>query len=273
MTGINGGSWSARLLTGLLALLGLALILIPLVGLIAGAPWSDAWTWLSSPAALDAIKLSLLTSILATAGVAILGLPLAWVLARAHFPGRSLLRGLVILPLLMPPVASGTGLSLAFQRHGIAGQPLGDWLGIHLPLTTAAVVLAQAFVALPFLILAVDGGLRAFDERLEEVGRALGGRRWTVFRQITLPLLSPTLVAGVVLAWSRALGEFGATIVFAGSRPGVSQTMPVAVYALQRSAPQVAAMLSVVLVAVSALLLVGLRRYWLRGLDRGRQRR
>src|SRR5262249_51447154 len=148
-----------------------------------------------------------------------------------------------------------------FGRRGLVGAWLEAWLGVRLPFTTAAAVLAETFVALPFFVLAVEGGLRSLDHRLEEAARTLGAGAWTVFRRVTLPLLRPALVAGTVLAWARALGEFGATITFAGNFPGRTQTVPLLVYLALESRPQAGVLLSVVLLAVSLAVLVGLRRH------------
>jgi molybdate transport system permease protein len=188
---------------------------------------------------------------------------LAWVLARGDLPGRSFLRALVTVPLVLPPVVGGIALFTALGRRGIVGRWLDEWFGISLPFTTAAVVVAEAFVALPFLVIAVEGSLRAADQRLEEAAATLGAGRWYVLRRVTLPLVAPGLAAGTVLCWARALGEFGATITFAGTFPGTTRTMPVEVYlALQRD-PSAAIALSLVLLVVSLVVLAGLRERWL----------
>jgi molybdate transport system permease protein len=253
-----------NLLAALLALLGAAFVLAPLAGLVIRAPWERAWTELLSPEALEALRLSLLTSVAATVVAMLLGLPLAWVQARYSFPGRNLLRGLTVLPLVMPPVVGGAALLFAFDRQGLLGQPLAQRLGIQLPFTTAGVVVAQAFISMPFLVLAVEAGLRSIDRRFEDLARTLGASRWEAFRKVTLPLIGPSVAAGAVLAWSRALGEFGATITFAGSMPGVSRTVPLAIYVLRTTRPGAATMLSLLLVAVSLAVLVRFRDRWLR---------
>jgi len=192
------------------------------------------------------------------------GVPLAWVLARSRFPGRSLLRALVTVPLVLPPVVGGVGLLLALGRRGFVGRLLDQWFGLTLPFTSAGVVLAETFVAMPFLIVTVEGALRAADLGLEEAAATLGSGPLQTFGRVTLPLIAPGLVAGSVLAWARALGEFGATITFAGNLPGVTQTMPLAVYqALQRD-PDAAVALSLVLLTVSVGVLALLRGRWLR---------
>jgi len=238
-------------------------LLLPLAGLLVRAPWRSLPALLADPLVRQALRLSLLTATLATAVSLLTGVPLAWVLARLRFPGRSLLRALVILPLVLPPVVGGVALFLALGRHGIAGRWLDQWFGLQLPFTPAAVVLAETFVAMPFLVVTVEGALRAADPRFEEASATLGASRWTTFRRVTLPMIGPSVLAGAVLCWARALGEFGATITFAGNFPGRTQTMPLAVYlALQRD-PEAAIVLSLVLLAVSLATLLLLRDRWL----------
>ena len=192
-----------------------------------------------------------------------LGVPLAWVLARSRIRGRSVLRALVTVPLVLPPVVGGVALFLVLGRQGIIGSWLDDAFGITIPFTTAAVVIAETFVAMPFLVISVEGALRAADARFEDVAATLGADRWTTFRRVTLPMVAPGVAAGAVLCWARALGEFGATITFAGNFPGTTQTMPLAVYlALQRD-PEAAIVLSLVLLAVSLATLLLLRDRWL----------
>jgi molybdate transport system permease protein len=193
----------------------------------------------------------------------ILGVPVAFLLARSSFPGKRLVRALVTLPLVLPPVVGGVALFTAFGRTGIVGQWPYKWWGFSLPFSTTAVVLAQSFVAMPFLIIAVEGALRGADTRYEEAAATLGASRWTTFRRITLPLVAPGIGAGSVLCFARALGEFGATITFAGNFPGTTQTMPLAVYAALESDPFTAIVLSLMLVVVSLVILVSLRGHWL----------
>lgn len=246
-----------------LAALGVAFFLVPLAGLVIRAPWGDAVSELSAPETLEALRLSLLASASATALSLVLGVPLAWIYARTRFPGRSLLRALTTLPMVLPPVVGGIALLLAFGRRGLLGTWLESTFGVTLPFTTAGVVIAETFVSMPFLVLTVEAGLRSMDTRYEEAARALGAGRWTVLRRVTLPLVAPSLVAGAVLCWARALGEFGATITFAGNFPGRTQTMPLAVYLLLETRPEASYMLSLVLLAVSLAVLVGLRDRWL----------
>jgi molybdate transport system permease protein len=249
-----------------LAWLALAFLVVPVLGLVVQAPWRDLADLLSQPEARDALRLSLVCATSATVVCLTLGVPLAWLLARGDFPGRSLVRALVTVPLVLPPVVGGVALLAALGRRGVVGGPLHDWFGVQLPFTTLAVVLAEAFVALPFLVLSVEGALRAADRRYEEAAATLGASRWQVLRRVTIPLAAPGILAGAVLAWARALGEFGATVTFAGSFPGRTRTMPVEVYlALQRD-PAAAIALSLVLLVVSVAVLAALRERWLGGL-------
>ncbi|MFE5393776.1 ABC transporter permease [Streptomyces sp. NPDC056568] len=246
------------------ALVGLAFLLLPLIALLVRAPWRSLPDQLTSPEVWQALRLSLLCATSATALSLVVGVPLAWVLARTDFPGRGLVRALVTLPLVLPPVVGGVALLLAFGRNGVIGQWLDAWFGITLPFTTTGVVLAETFVALPFLVISVEGTLRAADPRYEEAAATLGASRFTAFRRVTLPLIAPGIAAGAVLAWARALGEFGATITFAGNFPGRTQTMPLAVYLALQNDPAAAIALSLVLLAVSIAVLAGLRDRWMR---------
>jgi molybdate transport system permease protein len=244
------------------ALAGLAFLVLPLAGLLARAPWSTLGTRLGQGQVLEALRLSLLTATISTGVCLLLGVPLAWVLARASFPGLRLVRALVTVPLVLPPVVGGVALLLALGRRGLVGEWLDAAFGITLPFTTAGVVLAETFVAMPFLVISVEGALRAADLRYEEAAATLGAGRWTIFRRVTLPLVAPGVAAGAVLCWARALGEFGATITFAGNFPGRTQTMPLAVYLALQNDPQAAIVLSLVLLAVSVAVLAALRDRW-----------
>jgi molybdate transport system permease protein len=246
------------------AALGVLFIALPLVGLILRAPWQSTLVVLGSPEALDAIRLSLVCSLSATGVALVLGVPLAWVQARVNYRGKSLVRALTTLPMVLPPVVGGVALLFAFGRHGLLGGVLFDAFGIQLPFSAAGVILAETFVSMPFLVLTVEAGFRAVNERLEEAARTLGAGQWRVFRQVTLPLAAPSIFAGAVLCWSRALGEFGATITFAGNLPGQTQTLPLAVYVLLETSPEAAVLLSIVMVVVSVVVLVGLRDRYLR---------
>ena len=250
----------------LLAAFGAAFFVLPLAGLIWRAPWAGAWDELRSPGVRTALRLSLVCSVSATLLSILLGLPLAWVQGRWEFRGQALLRGLTTLPVVLPPVVGGVALLLAFGRRGIAGQWLDRFFGLRLPFTTAGAVVAETFVAMPFLILTLEAGFRSVDRGLEEAARTLGADRWTVFRRVTLPLVRPSLEAGAVLCWARALGEFGATITFAGNFPGRTETLPLAVYLALESRPEAGIVLSLVLLAVSLAVLIGLRRRWVAAL-------
>jgi molybdate transport system permease protein len=244
------------------AALGLAFLLVPLLALVLRAPWRSLPGQLTTPAVWQALRLSLETATAAAALALVLGVPLAWLLARARFPGRRIVRALVTLPLVLPPVVGGVALLLALGRNGLVGRRLDAWFGVTLPFTTAGVVVAETFVAMPFLVLSVEGTLRAADVRYEEAAATLGASRFTAFRRVTLPMIAPGVVAGTVLAWARALGEFGATITFAGSFPGRTQTMPLSVYLALQDDPQAAIALSLVMLAVSVAVLAGLRERW-----------
>ena len=245
------------------AWVAVAFLLLPLAGLLARAPWRDLARLLSDPQALSALRLSLFSATIATLVSLLLGVPLAWVLARSRLRIMVLLRALVTLPLVLPPVVGGVALLLALGRRGVVGQYLDAWFGITLPFTTAGVVVAETFVAMPFLVVAVEGALRCVDLGLEDAAATLGAHPLTVFRRVTLPLVMPSLVAGGVLCWARALGEFGATITFAGNYPGRTRTMPIEVYLMLETDPDAAIALSLVLLAVSVTALALLRDRWL----------
>ncbi len=249
-----------------LAALATLLLLFPLAALAWRAPWSALWDDLTGAEARTALRLSLVCSVWATGMALALGLPLAWVLARVDFPGRRLVRALALVPLVLPPVVAGVALLLAFGRRGLAGQYLHDWFGVQLPFTTAGAAVAEAFVALPFVVITGEAAFRAVDRRYEEAARTLGARGATVFRRVTLPLTWPALAAGAVLAWARALGEFGATITFAGNSPERTTTIPLEVYTLlERGRLDAAIVLSLVLLAVSVGVLATMRSRWLPG--------
>jgi len=247
------------------ALIAILFLLLPLAGLLIRAPWGRLGAALSGTDATQALTLSLWTATVSTAISMVIGVPLAWVLARSSFPGQRLLRALVTLPLVLPPVVGGVALLLAFSRTGIVGRYLDSWFGLTIPFTPLAVVMAETFVAMPFLIITVEGAFRSADQGFEEAAATLGAKRLTVFRRITLPMIAPSLGAGAVLCWARALGEFGATITFAGSFPGQTETMPIAVYYALENDPDAAIALSLVLLVVSVVVLVSLRDRWLRG--------
>jgi len=243
--------------------LGLLLFLLPLAGLIVRAPWNQALGELTDPTTTTALGLSIFCSLIATAIALVLGIPLAMILARTRGTLRNILRALTTLPMVLPPVVGGVALLLAFGRRGIAGALLYQAFGIQIPFTTAAAVMAETFVAMPFLVIAVEAGLRSLDHRYEEAARSLGAGYWRVFTRVTLPLLRPAIFSGAVLCWARALGEFGATITFAGNFPGRTQTVPIAVYLALETKPEAAITLSLIALVVSVAILVGMRDRWL----------
>jgi molybdate transport system permease protein len=244
------------------AALALLFLVVPLLSLVVRTPFTSLPQRLTEPVVLDALWLSLWTATAATTLSLVLGLPLAWLLARVDFAGRSLVRVLVTVPLVLPPVVAGVALLTAFGRTGVVGAPLRD-IGVTIPFTTTAVVLAHTFVALPFFVVSVEGALRATNREYDEVAAVLGASRGHTFRRVTVPMAMPGVVAGMVLGWARSLGEFGATITFAGNFPGVTQTMPLAVYEALQSDPEAALVLSLVLLLVSLAVLALLRERWL----------
>jgi len=254
-----------------LAVVAALFFAIPLAGLVWRAPWGTVWSDLTSGPAREAIKLSLVTSTGALVLAVVFGVPLAWVQARTRYPGQHLVRALTTLPMVLPPVVGGIALQAALGRRGLVGQHLGD-AGIVLPFHLWAPILASTFVSMPFFVLTVEGALRTVDTRLEDAAHTLGAGRWGAFRHVTLPLIRPSLVSGAVLAWARALGEFGATITFAGNLEGRTQTLPLYVYLqLQRSNPGASITLSLVLLAISLVVILALRDRWLGGLASGRR--
>ncbi|HEU4426289.1 MAG TPA: ABC transporter permease [Pilimelia sp.] len=247
------------------AVAGLLFLVLPLAGLLIRAPWTTILQRLTEPEVRIALRLSLQTATIATVVCLVLGVPLAWLLARVDFPGRRLVRALVTVPLVLPPVVGGVALLLVFGRRGLVGSWLDATFGVTLPFTTTGVVLAETFVAMPFLVIAVEGALRGADTRYEEAAATLGAGRWTTFTHVTLPLVAPGVAAGAVLCWARALGEFGATITFAGNFPGRTQTMPLAVYLALETDLEAAIVLSLILLTVSVVILAALRDKWISG--------
>ena len=242
--------------------LAVGFLAIPLLGLLEETAWRDLPEELATPLVLQALRLSLVCSLGAVAVSVVLGVPLAFLLARVPFPGRNLVRALTTLPMVFPPVVGGVALLLAFGRRGLVGRWLDEAFGITLPFTTAGAILAEAFVSMPFLVITCEAGLRAMDRRYEDAAATLGAGRWTTLRRVTLPLVAPSLGAGIALSWARALGEFGATITFAGNLPGVTQTMPLAVYIALETDLEAAIALSLILLAVSLAVLIALRDRW-----------
>ena len=251
------------LLSGVGAVSLLVLVVLPVAALVLRAPWSDALDLVGTAPVRRALRLSLVVSLWSLALSIVLGFPMAWVLARAEFPGRRLVRALVTLPMVLPPVVGGVALLVAFGRRGLMGQWLDRWFDVQLAYTTTAAVLAATFVSLPFFVVTVEAGLRGVDRRYEDAARTLGARPWTVLRRVTLPSIRGSLGAGGALAWARALGEFGATITFAGSFEGRTQTMPLAINRALEQDVRTAILLSLVLLGISVAVLAALRDRWL----------
>ena len=243
------------------AVIGVGLLVLPILALLGQIDWSELPEAITSPAALNALKLSLITGVASTFCCLVMGIPMALVLARNSGQWTRVMRALVTLPLVLPPMVGGIALLYLFGRQGRLGSYLFE-LGIRIPFTTVAVVIAQTFVALPFLVLSLEGALRTAGTRYETVAATLGAGRWTVFRRITLPLVGPGLLAATVLCFARALGEFGATALFAGNAFGVTRTMPLAIYIYFNSSledQQTAIALSFLLIVVAAVILLLLR--------------
>ncbi len=245
------------------AALATIVLLVPLVALLARAPWASMADLLASDSLRSALRLSLFTATIATVFCVLVGVPLAWVLAHVTFPGRRVVRALVTVPLVLPPVVAGVALLTAFGRQGFLGGPLRDAFGVTIPFSTTAVVLAQVFVAMPFLVISVEGSFRTADPTLDEEAATAGATPWQTFWRINVPLALPGILSGAVLAWARAIGEFGATITFAGNSPGVTRTMPLEIYTALQTDPEPAIALSIVLLALSVLVLAALREKWL----------
>ncbi len=249
-----------------LAAFGIALFLVPVVGLLWRVPWTGLGDLLSADIVTEALRLSVVASLAAVVIAVLVGIPLAWLLARVDFPGSALIRGLVVLPLVLPPVVAGAALLFSLGRRGLVGEPLYNATGLVLPFSIWGVIIASAFVSVPFLVLTVEGALRNLDERYEMAAQSLGAGRWTVLRRVTLPMIAPSLVAGLVLTWARAFGEFGATITFAGSLQGRTQTLPLAVFVALENDRNSALAISLVMIIVALAVLVGLRNRWWRTL-------
>ncbi len=246
----------------LLGSMGAMLFVLPLIGLASRTPWKSLIALLRSDIVTDALRVSAITSLSAAALSVLFGLPLAWVLARTEFPGRRLLRAVVTLPMVLPPVVGGAALWFALGRRGLVGEPLYDATGFLFPFSIWGVIVANTFVAMPFLVITLEAAFRTLDPQFEAAAASLGANRLTVFTRVTLPLVGPSIAAGVVLAWARALGEFGATVTFAGNLQGRTQTLPLAVYLALQSDVEAAVATSLVLVAVSLVVLLGLKDRW-----------
>ena len=262
MTRRRRSSRSPALVT-VVTVTAVAFFSLPFIGILWRMPWRALADVIDDETTRQALWLSLQTSLIATVIATIFGVPLAWTLARIDFPGRNVVRALATMSMVLPPVVGGVALFASFGRRGIVGQYLDQWFGIRLPFSTAGVVVAQVFVAMPFLVLAVESAFRQVDSRYEEAASTLGARPLYVLRRVTLPSIRPALVAGAVLACARAIGEFGATITFAGNLPGRTQTMSLATYMALESDPDRAMVLSFLLIALSFGVLIGMRDRWL----------
>ncbi|MFD6108853.1 ABC transporter permease [Streptomyces yangpuensis] len=244
------------------ALLAVAFLLMPLIGILVRTPWRDLGEHLGSPGVVEALKLSLVVSLWALALSLLLGVPLAWLLARVEFKGKALVRSLVLLPMVLPPTVGGVALLLGFGRRGLLGPWLEDSFGITLPFHTSGAVVAATFVAMPFLVISLEGALGGLRQSYEETAASLGASPVRVFFTVTLPMVAPGLIAGAALTWARALGEFGATITFAGNLPGTTQTLPLQVYLLLQDQPEAATSVSLLLLAIAMAVLIALRGRW-----------
>ncbi|MER5886077.1 ABC transporter permease [Streptomyces sp. NPDC001941] len=241
------------------ALVAVAFLLLPLVGILSRTSWGELGAHLTSEESVQALKLSLVVSLWSLGLSLLLGVPLAWLLARVDFPGKAVVRSLVLLPMVLPPTVGGVALLLAFGRRGVLGPWLESWFGLTLPFQTSGAVVAATFVAMPFLVISLEGTLAGLSPRYEETAASLGASPLKVFRTVTLPMVAPGLVAGAALTWARALGEFGATITFAGNLPGTTQTLPLQVYLLLQDDPEAATSVSLLLLVIAMAVLVSLR--------------
>jgi molybdate transport system permease protein len=245
-----------------LGILAVVFFVLPLVALAIRVPWSSLFDALGNEATVEALVLSVVTSLVTTSLAVILGVPLAWLLARSTMPGRQIVRGLCTLSMVLPPVVAGVALLASLGRRGVVGQVLDDWFGLRLPFTMPAVIIAQLFVAMPFLVLTVESGFARASTNVEDAARTLGASPWYVFSRVTLPATRPAIVAGAVLTWARALGEFGATITFAGNFPGATRTLPIATYLALETNVDDALLISMLMVILSLIILVVLRGRW-----------
>jgi len=246
------------------AWVAIAVLLVPLLALLLKADWVGIPAHLANPTVVPALRLSLLTTSSTLVICALIGTPLAWLLARSTHRATPWLRALVTVPLVLPPVVGGVALLMAYGREGVVGRTLLEVAGWSIPFTPVAVVFAEVFVALPFYVLAVEGAMQGLDPRYDGLAATLGASPWRTFRTVVVPMVAPGIASGAALAWARALGEFGATITFAGNFPGRTQTAPLAVYVALESDPQAAIALSLVMLLISVVILGALRGRWLR---------
>ncbi|MDT4926355.1 MAG: molybdate transport system permease protein [Pseudonocardiales bacterium] len=246
------------------ALIGVLFLLLPTLALLIRTPWSSLGAIYRDQGVWTALRLSVESSIEALVASLVLGVPLAWLLARFRFPGMAIVRAIVTIPLVLPPVIGGVALFSIFGRNGMLGDGINAVFGSDLPFTFPAIVVAQTFVAMPFLVVTVEGAFRIADQGVEEAAATLGASRTRIFTRVTLPLVLPSIVAGSVLCWARALGEFGATLLFGGNHPGTTQTLPTLVLTVFGSQPEAAPALALPLIAVAVLVLGAMRDRWLR---------
>lgn len=255
-----------------LPLLGIpaaVVVIVPVVAIAWRTPWSNFWSAAFDETSRTALVLSLRTSLITTTLAALFGTPLAWMLANSRFRGRSLVRSLLVLPMVLPPVVGGVALLYAFGRRGVVGGALDDWFGVRLAFSETAAVMSQFFVAAPFFVVVMEAAFEQVDQRIIGTARSFGIGPWQGFLTVTLPLVAPSVLAGLVLTWARALGEFGATITFAGNTPGRTQTVPLAVYSSLESGSDSALALSMLMITISVVVLVSLRGRWIGALRRG----
>lgn len=241
----------------------IAVLLLPLLALLLRVDWAGLPGDVTSPLALQAVRLSAITTSVTLVVVITLGTPLAWLLARGTHPLLPWVRALVTVPLVLPPVVGGVALLAAWGRTGVLGAPMDQAFGVTVPFTTLAVIVAEVFVALPFYVIAVEGSMRGLDPRYDAIAATLGASPWRTFTRVVVPSVAPGMAAGAALAWARALGEFGATITFAGNFPGRTQTVPLAVFTALEQDPDAALALSVLMLAICVLVLGALRSRWL----------
>ncbi|MGW0188658.1 ABC transporter permease [Streptomyces sp. NPDC003362] len=260
--GIRKSGGRPPLVLALPAVAAVAFLALPLIGILARTEWGELAGHLGSPGTVEALRLSLLVSFWALGLSLLLGVPLAWLLARVPFPGKAFVRSLVLLPMVLPPTVGGVALLLAFGRRGLLGPWLEDTFGITLPFHTSGAVVAATFVAMPFLVISLEGALGGLRPRYEETAASLGASPVRVFFTVTLPMVAPGVIAGAALTWARALGEFGATITFAGNLPGTTQTLPLQVYLLLQDEPEAATSVSLLLLAIAMAVLIALRGRW-----------
>lgn len=259
---------SSSLLLRALAVIAILFVIAPLLSVIIRVPWTDFWSTLNTHAVRQSLIISMQTSLIAALLAAVLGVPLSWWLARTSGKISRVIRTICIAPMVLPPVVAGIALLAAFGRRGVVGEQLFNWWGVSLPFTKTAVIIAQVFVSMPFLILAVEAAFRQADEGLEDAARTFGASPMRIFFSVVVPSVRPALIAGVVLAWARSFGEFGASITFAGSFPGRTQTLPMSIYEIASYDYRKALVVSVFMMFVSVAVLAGMRDSWATGSTR-----